>query len=136
MHRIPTEAINKVVFSSLFAQACNKTAAVGSAVKGFMCTGITPVVPDERYAPNILLQLHGIEQDSNAIEKKTSFHWAPMNRELTPKASEEPHCSKRTREVIVREIMPTPQKMKNTEFEALDFRRKYVNGDETLVSKQ
>jgi hypothetical protein len=26
--------------------------------------------------------------------------------------------------------------MKNTEFEALDFRRKYVNGDETLVSKQ
>jgi hypothetical protein len=44
-----------------------------------------------------------------------------MNRQLIPKASEEPHCSKRTQEVIVREIMPTPEKKKNTALEALDF---------------
>jgi hypothetical protein len=37
-----------------------------------------------------------------------------MNRELTPKANEEPHCSKRKQEVIVREIMPSPEEKKNT----------------------
>jgi hypothetical protein len=65
MHRNPTEAINKVRFSSLFAEAYNKTATVGAAVKGFMCTGIMPlhedVVPDKRYAPSTLFQLHGTE---------------------------------------------------------------------------
>jgi hypothetical protein len=125
MHRNPAEAINKVRFSSLFAEAYNKVATVGAAVKGSMCSGIMPlqkyVILDERYAPSILFQLHGTEQDGNATEKNTSSHRAPMNRELAPKASVEPHCSKRTQGVIVCEIMPTPEKKKNTEFEALDF---------------
>jgi hypothetical protein len=106
-----------------------------------MCTGIMLLqedVPDKRYAPSTLFQLHGIQQDSNATEKNTciSSHQAPMNRDLTAKASEEPHCSKRTQEVIVREIMPPPEKKKNTELEALNFGWKYVKGDETFVSKQ
>jgi hypothetical protein len=42
MHRNPTEAINKVRFSSLFAEVYNKTATVGAAVKCFMCSGICP----------------------------------------------------------------------------------------------
>jgi hypothetical protein len=42
MHRNPTEAINKIRFSSLFAEAYNKTATVGAAVKGFVCPGIVP----------------------------------------------------------------------------------------------
>jgi hypothetical protein len=42
-----------------------------------------------------------------------------MNRELIPKASQKPHCSKRTQEVTVREIVPTPEK-KNT-------RKKYIS---------
>jgi hypothetical protein len=86
-----------------------------------MCSGIMPVVPDERYAQSTVFQLHGILQDGFATEKNTSFHQALMSRELTPNASEEPHGSKRTQEVIVREIMPAPEKKRNTEFEALDF---------------
>jgi hypothetical protein len=37
------------------------------------------------------------------------------------KASEEPHSSKRTQDVIVRDIIPTPQKNKSDDLEALDF---------------
>jgi hypothetical protein len=98
IHSNPTQAIHKVRFSSLFAEAYNKAATVGETVKGFMCTGIMPlledVVLDERYAPRTLFQLHGSEQDGNATEKNTSSDQAPMNREITPKASEEPHYSK------------------------------------------
>jgi hypothetical protein len=72
MHRNPTEAINKVRLSSLFAEAYNKRATVGAAVKRCMCTGIMPlqkhVVPDKRYAPSTLFQPHGTEQDGNATE--------------------------------------------------------------------
>jgi hypothetical protein len=56
MRRNPTEAINKVRFSSLFAEAYNKTATLEAAVKRFMCTGIMTLqkyaVPNERYAPS------------------------------------------------------------------------------------
>jgi hypothetical protein len=44
-----------------------------------------------------------------------------MNRELTPKASEEHHCSNRTQEVIVYEIMPTPEKKKYIGIEKLEY---------------
>jgi hypothetical protein len=38
--------------------------------------------PDERYVPSTLFQVHGTEQVGNATEKNTSFHQAPINREL------------------------------------------------------
>jgi hypothetical protein len=122
---------------------------VGAAVKGFVYSGIMPlhedVVPDKRYASSTLFQLHGTtEQDSNATKKNTSFHQTSISREQAPKANEEPHCSKRTQEVIVRDIVPTPEKKKNTEFEKPDsdeniskaMRRLLQNNDITDISSQ
>jgi hypothetical protein len=108
-------------------------------LKCFTSSGIIPlqkdVIPDERYAPSTLFKLHGIEQTDSATEKSTVFHPAPMNRELKSNANEEPPCSKRTQEAIVREFMPTPEEKKSNEFEAPDFGWKYVKDDETLVSE-
>jgi hypothetical protein len=41
MYRHPTEAINKILFSLLFAEAYNKTETVKAAAKGFMSSGNT-----------------------------------------------------------------------------------------------
>jgi hypothetical protein len=95
IHRNPFEAINKVKFSSLFAEAYSKSATVRAAAKRFMCIGIMPlqkdVISGEKYA---LCQLHATEQDFNATEKKVSVHETPKKRELTPKAIQDNHCSK------------------------------------------
>jgi hypothetical protein len=40
---------------------------------------------------------------------------------MSLKASEEPHSSKRTQGVIVRDIVPTPQKNKSDDLETLGF---------------
>jgi hypothetical protein len=55
-----------------------------------------------------------------------------MNRELTPKASEEPHCSNRTQEVIVREIMPTPGKKKKNTRKIKTLNSKNLTSDENM----
>jgi hypothetical protein len=66
MYRNPNVIISKVRLLSLFAIAYNKTVTVATAVKGFMCAGIMPlrkdVVPDERHAPSMLFELHGIPE--------------------------------------------------------------------------
>jgi hypothetical protein len=48
-----------------------------------------------------------------------------MTRELAPKASEEPHCPNRTQEVIVREMMPAPEKNKTLSL-------KHLTSDENM----
>jgi hypothetical protein len=127
MHRNPNGVISKIRFPSLFAEAYNnKTATVEQAVNGFAWTGIMPLqndfTPD---APSIVCELHGNQHECNDTQKNMTFHQAPMNRELTPKVSQEHYCSKRTQEVIVQENKPNPEKKKNTrkntEFEAIDF---------------
>jgi hypothetical protein len=98
MYKNPTEAIDKVRFSSFFAETYNKTATAGATFKFYMWAGTIllekNVVPDEKYVPTNLTQLHGI-LDCNDTEKRTTFQEAPTNRELelTPKTSQEIDCS-------------------------------------------
>lgn len=56
------------------------------------------VVPHRRYSPSTKCQLSGTDQDSNSTKKnKSLFHQALTNGNQAPKATEEPQCSKRTR---------------------------------------
>lgn len=57
-HRHPNETLSKIRFNTLFCEAWNEAASVGSAIKGFACTGIMPfsddIVPKEKFAPSFL----------------------------------------------------------------------------------
>ncbi|KAJ4449147.1 hypothetical protein ANN_00542 [Periplaneta americana] len=60
MHQNPNETINKQRFRKIFTTAWNLTASVGSALKGFFCTGIVPfsdsIVPEEKFSPSLLFK--------------------------------------------------------------------------------
>jgi hypothetical protein len=54
-----------------------------------------------------------------------------MNRQLTPKASQERFCLKETQAVSVREIMPAREKKKNAR-KGKALSSKHVTSDETV----
>jgi hypothetical protein len=98
----------------------NKTANAGAAVKTFHVLLQEDVIPNERYAPSTMFKLCRIKQDDNAIEKGRVFYRAPKSTELTPNASEEPHCKTNAESNSSGHHAYYGEK-KNNEFEAYDF---------------
>ena len=103
LHKNPGCSITKIQLCSLFIQAWKRTASVGLAVNGFLCTGIYPFRPeaieDFRFSPSEIY-------DSSTVPDPASV---PVTSIEIPSSSNEPedHNPSQT----LRKVLPSPEKV-------------------------